>query len=107
MCIRDSNIEMHPGKGAQLVRSAGVAAQLMAKENGMAQVRLPSGDVYKRQGLRGGVTVSGHNDHRIAMMAAVAATRCAAPVTVRGAECVNKSYPNFWRDFAALGGNIQ
>ena len=39
------NIEMHPGKGAQLVRSAGAAAQLMAKENGMAQIRLPSGEV--------------------------------------------------------------
>ena len=38
-------IELHPGKGAQLVRSAGTAAQLMAKENGMAQVRLPSGEV--------------------------------------------------------------
>ena len=39
------NIELHPGKGGQLVRSAGTAAQLMAKENGMAQVRLPSGEV--------------------------------------------------------------
>ena len=39
------NIELYPGKGAQLVRSAGCAAQLMAKENGKAQVRLPSGEV--------------------------------------------------------------
>ncbi len=39
------NIELYPGKGAQLVRSAGAQAQLMAKENGMAQVRLPSGEV--------------------------------------------------------------
>ena len=38
------NIELYPGKGAQLVRSAGVAAQLMAKENGMATVRMPSGE---------------------------------------------------------------
>ncbi|HIT02083.1 MAG TPA: 50S ribosomal protein L2 [Candidatus Enterenecus merdae] len=38
-------IELHPGKGGQLVRSAGTAAQLMAKENGMAQIRLPSGEV--------------------------------------------------------------
>ena len=41
------NIELDPGKGAQLVRSAGVAAQLMAKENGMATVRLPSGEYRK------------------------------------------------------------
>ena len=39
------NIEIYPGKGAQLVRSAGAFAQLMAKENGSAQVRLPSGEV--------------------------------------------------------------
>ena len=39
------NIELYPGKGGQLVRSAGAAAQLMAKDNGVAQVRLPSGEV--------------------------------------------------------------
>ena len=39
------NIEIYPGKGGQLVRSAGAQGQLMAKENGMAQVRLPSGEV--------------------------------------------------------------
>ena len=39
------NIEMHPGKGAQLVRSAGMAAQLLAKEGEFAQIRLPSGEV--------------------------------------------------------------
>ena len=40
-----NNIELYPGKGGQLVRSAGAAAQLMAKENGTAQIRLPSGEV--------------------------------------------------------------
>ena len=39
------NIELFPGRGAQLVRAAGNSAQLMAKENGYAQVRLPSGEV--------------------------------------------------------------
>ncbi|MBC8537095.1 50S ribosomal protein L2 [Feifania hominis] len=39
------NIELYPGKGAQLVRSAGNSAQLMAKEGDYAQVRLPSGEV--------------------------------------------------------------
>ena len=41
------NIELYPGKGAQLVRSAGVQAQLMAKEGNMATVRLPSGEFRK------------------------------------------------------------
>ena len=39
------NIEMHPGNGAQLVRSAGTSAQLMAKEGQDAQIRMPSGEV--------------------------------------------------------------
>ena len=39
------NLEMYPGKGGQLVRSAGTFAQLMAKENGVAQIRMPSGEV--------------------------------------------------------------
>lgn len=41
------NIELYPGKGAQLVRSAGVEAQLMAKEGDLATVRLPSGEYRK------------------------------------------------------------
>lgn len=41
------NIELYPGKGAQLVRSAGVEAQLMAKEGELATVRLPSGEYRK------------------------------------------------------------
>ena len=39
------NVELYPGKGAQLVRSAGVMAQLMGKENDLAMVRLPSGEM--------------------------------------------------------------
>ena len=41
------------------------------------------------------------------VMAAVAATRCAAPVTIQGAECVKKSYPDFWEDYETLGGCIR
>ena len=59
-----------------------------------------------KDGLVGGVTVDCCNDHRIAMMAAVAATRCREPVTLLGAECVSKSYPNFWDDYRMLGGKF-
>ena len=55
--------------------------------------------------LEGG-TVDGCNDHRIAMMAAVAAVACKEPVTIQGAECVKKSYPRFWEDYTALGGEV-
>lgn len=55
--------------------------------------------------LHGG-TVSAHNDHRIAMMLGIAATRADAPVILHGAEAVNKSYPNFWEDYVRLGGRV-
>ena len=51
-----------------------------------------------------GGTVDGANDHRIVMAAAIAATRSSAPVTILGAEAVNKSYPSFWEDYRSLGG---
>ena len=40
------------------------------------------------------------------MMAAIAAIRCEQPVTVTGAECVKKSYPDFWEDYRSLGGKL-
>ena len=55
--------------------------------------------------LTGG-TVDSANDHRIAMAAAIAATACTGPVTVLGAECVQKSYPDFWEVYKTLGGDI-
>jgi len=61
--------------------------------------------VYGVSTLPGGV-VDGANDHRIVMAAAIAATRCQGPVVIRGAEAVKKSYPNFWRDYEALGGAV-
>lgn len=58
------NIELYPGRGAQLVRSAGTAAQLMAKEGDMAQVRLPSGEYRKvRMNCRATIGQVGNVDH--------------------------------------------
>jgi 3-phosphoshikimate 1-carboxyvinyltransferase len=57
-------------------------------------------------GFHGGV-VHAHNDHRIAMMLAIAATRADAPVLLQDAGSVNKSYPGFWRDYVSLGGNCR
>ncbi|MBR6553203.1 MAG: 3-phosphoshikimate 1-carboxyvinyltransferase [Clostridia bacterium] len=53
--------------------------------------------------MKGG-TVDACNDHRIAMSAAVASVACPLPITLLGAEAVNKSYPAFFRHFALLGG---
>ncbi len=52
-----------------------------------------------------GGEVDAANDHRIAMCAAIASTRARGKVILRGAECVNKSYPTFFDDFRKLGGN--
>lgn len=57
-------------------------------------------------GLTGG-TVDSFRDHRIAMSAAIAATACKESVTVLDAQCVAKSYPNFWDDYALLGGKYE
>ena len=54
-----------------------------------------------------GGTVSSHNDHRIAMAAAVASCRADGPVIITGAEAVKKSYPDFFTDFTKLGGKIE
>ena len=59
-----NNIELYPGKGGQLVRSAGTFAQLMAKENGKAQVRLPSGEVrYVRLDCKATIGQIGNIEH--------------------------------------------
>ena len=58
------NIELYPGKGAQLVRSAGAYAQLMAKEGNLAQVRLPSGEYrYIRLNCKATIGQVGNMDH--------------------------------------------
>ena len=57
-------------------------------------------------GLKGGI-VNSHNDHRIAMATAIAATVCTGSVTILGAEAVNKSYPKFWDEYRRLGGNYE
>ena len=61
--------------------------------------------VCGQSSLSGG-TVDGANDHRIVMSAAIAATAATAPVTILGAEAVNKSYPTFWKVYEALGGEF-
>ena len=58
--------------------------------------------VYK---LRGG-SVSSYHDHRIVMLASIASLVCDNPVVITEAEAINKSYPSFFDDFAALGATI-
>lgn len=55
--------------------------------------------------LRGGVSVSGFNDHRIVMSMAVAALGCEQPVTIEDAESISKSWPAFFEEYKNCGGN--
>ena len=56
--------------------------------------------------LRGGVTLSARNDHRLVMLLALAATVAEGPVTVQGEEALNKSWPTFLTTYEALGGKV-
>ncbi len=58
-----------------------------------------------KQSLSGGQVVSS-NDHRLAMAAAIAATRCTGEVVLDGAQAINKSYPNFYEHYRQLGGIV-
>lgn len=53
-----------------------------------------------------GATMYAHNDHRIAMTAAVAALNADGPMLIENAECIAKSYPGFYEDFASIGGDV-
>ncbi len=80
-------------------------AGLITALGGDARERPDGLTVTGRAKLTGGAADSA-NDHRIAMSAAVASLACTGPVTVTGAQAVNKSYPAFWDDFARLGGRV-
>jgi 3-phosphoshikimate 1-carboxyvinyltransferase len=72
--------------------------------NGLGiDVRVSGDEMLIEGGAVSGATVSSYDDHRIAMMASVAALRGHGSVTVTGAEAVSKSYPGFFDDLSKLG----
>ncbi len=56
--------------------------------------------------LSGGTTVHSRDDHRMAMMLSIAALHCIEPVVLENPACVTKSWPSYWDDYLALGGNV-
>jgi 3-phosphoshikimate 1-carboxyvinyltransferase len=77
--------------------------------NGLGGEAFCEGDALVVRGkgrLRGG-KVHSHNDHRIAMLAACASVICEGEVVIADAQAVEKSYPAFFKDFAALGGEVK
>ena len=90
------NIELQPGSGAQLVRSAGVAAQLLAKEDTLAQVRLPSGEVrYVRMNCTACIGQVGNIDHGNVHIGKAGRTRhMGVRPTVRGSVMNPNDHPH-------------
>jgi len=76
-------------------------AALIRALGGKAE-ELPDGLIIRGAGALTGGMADPCGDHRIAMSAAAAACLCTGPVTVQNARCVQKSYPNFWENFASL-----
>ena len=90
------NIEMKPGKGAQLVRSAGNSAQLMAKEGKYALLRLPSGETrYVRKECRATIGQVGNIDHENISIGKAGRTRhMGIRPTVRGSVMNPNDHPH-------------
>lgn len=80
------------------------ATTAMLRALGADVTERPDGLVIRGKARLSGGTADACGDHRIAMAAAVAACACDAPVTVCGAQSVQKSYPRFWEDLAQLKG---
>ena len=78
-------------------------AALLNALGGKVQITPDGLEITPVSGFTGG-TVDSAGDHRIAMCAAIAATRASGDVLVRGAHCVEKSYPAFFEDYQSLGG---
>ena len=79
----------------------------MLKALGADVTELSDKLIINGTGTLNGGTVDSCGDHRIAMSAACASVICKNPVTIKGAECVSKSYPAFWDDFESMGGKIE
>ncbi len=90
------NIELQPGKGGQLVRAAGMAAQLMARENGMATLKLPSGEMrYVSAKCKATVGQVGNLDHEIIRIGKAGKTRhMGIRPTVRGSVMNPNDHPH-------------
>ena len=90
------NIEMHKGKGGQLVRTAGVAAQLMAKEGKYAHVRMPSGEMRLIPvDCKATIGVVGNSDHENVSLGKAGRTRhMGTRPTVRGSVMNPNDHPH-------------
>ena len=96
VCTLVHNIELHPGRGGQICRSAGVSAQLMAKEGKYAMLRLPSGEVRKiLLTCRATIGVVGNGEHANINIGKAGRSRwMGVRPTVRGSVMTPNDHPH-------------
>ncbi|MDD6807633.1 MAG: 3-phosphoshikimate 1-carboxyvinyltransferase [Oscillospiraceae bacterium] len=106
-CFAPEKTEFIDGKRLRIKESDRLTSVCnMINDLGGKAEEKPEGIIIYPSTLSGG-TVNSENDHRIVMAASIAATSCTGPVTILGAEAINKSYPTFFDDYKKLGGEIQ
>lgn len=107
-CFTDGTSRITGAKRLKIKESDRLEAIASALGNigGKISVKDDSLEIEPVDGFHGGV-IDGCNDHRIVMASAIASTMADGEITITGAEAVAKSYPDFWTDFASLGGNVE
>ncbi len=107
-CFTDGTSRITGAKRLKIKESDRLEAIASALGNigGKISVGEDSLEIEPVERFHGGV-IDGCNDHRIVMASAIASTMADGEITVTGAEAVAKSYPDFWTDFASLGGNVE
>ncbi len=107
-CFTDGVSRITGAKRLKIKESDRLEAIASALNNigGKVTVKDDSLEIEPVDGFHGGV-IDGCNDHRIVMASAIASTMADGEITITDAEAVAKSYPDFWTDFASLGGNIE
>lgn len=107
-CFTDGVSRITGAKRLKIKESNRLEAIAAAMENIGGKVRVLDDSLVIEpvERFRGG-TIDGCNDHRIVMASAIASTMSDGEITITDAEAVSKSYPDFWTDFAALGGDVE
>jgi len=103
----EGTMEIYGAERVRLKESDRLAA-IACELNKVGGAVVETEDGIKITGVNqlGGGTVDGWNDHRIVMAMSVAAIRCSSQLTIDGWEAINKSYPDFYRDYQKLGGVV-
>ena len=96
-----------PISGSSFAKQFGVSRQVIVQD--IALLRAEGNDIVITgvKQLRGGVRLPDYNDHRMVMLAAIAAADAEQPVTVEGTNALNKSWPEFLNVYQQLGGKAE